>query len=316
LGITDAAGELSAFFCDRDGYRARHGSRIVPLLIKRGQAAQRAGDTVGAAADFNRALAYSPKDPVLLKIITGLRRGKARKKALTVGLLVLVGSAFLGAAGVSIGRMASHEQQATSTRLSAKAATGSAVAHSADQPTPAPAACVRPAPPALPPPRAERAKRGEPLPAAYKDVLFKVRPQGALVSIDGGPLEAPPFGQTKRLAVGPHTFRAEVPKSRCCKALTKFEEIRPDDGSGRPQEVVLSLEFREAILSAPDAPSGATISCPLLGVSGPASQVLRIPMQASDVPISCDLDAPGLHRSAIPVTLRAGEPTNVPWPAP
>jgi hypothetical protein len=167
----------------------------------------------------------------------------------------------------------------------------------------------------MPTPRVDRARHGDPAPV-FRDILFKVRPQGALISIDGGPLEAPPFGQTKRLAVGSHTFRAEVPKSRCCKTLTKSEEVRPDDGSGSPQEVVLSLEFRDAILSAPDAPAGARISCPLLGLSGPAFQVFRIPVQAADVPVSCDLDAPGLHRSAIPVTLRPGESTTVPWPAP
>jgi eukaryotic-like serine/threonine-protein kinase len=316
LEVTDAVSELSAFFGDHDGYRARHASTLVPRLIKRGEAAQKAGDPVGAADDFNRALAYAPQDPALIKIIAGMRRGRARKKVLAVALLVLVGSAFLGAVGVGISRLVARRAPETvSTRSDLAAVTGSVVVRPAAPAPPTPLSSVPPVQPPLAVARTDRAKHGEPAPV-FKDVLFKVRPQGALLSIDGGSLEAPPFGQTKRLAVGLHTFRAEVPKSRCCKTLTKTEEIRPDDGSGRPQEVVLSLEFRDAMLLAPDAPPGATISCPLLGVSGPASQVFRIPMQAADVPVSCDLDAPGLHRSAIPVTLRPGESTNVPWPAP
>jgi serine/threonine-protein kinase len=315
LQMTEPAAELSAFFGDRDGYRARHASRLVPLLVKRGEAAQKAGDMVGAAADFNRALAYAPRDPALIKIIAGLRRGRAQKKALAVGLVVLVGSALVGAAGVGISRIVQRPLDTGSAKRIVAAVPGSAVVRAAHTAPPAPPESVRPGPPPLPIARTDRTRHGDPAPA-YKDVLFKVRPQGALISIDGGSLEAPPFGQTKRLTVGFHTFRAEVPKSRCCKTLTKSEEIRPDDGSGRPQEVVLSLEFRDATLSAPDAPPGTTISCPLLGVSGPAVQVFRIPVQAADVPVTCDLDAPGLHRSAIPVTLRPGESTTVPWPAP
>jgi len=316
LAITDSAAELSAFFADHDGYRARHASRLVPLLIKRGETAQKAGDMVGAAADFNRALAYAPRDPALLKLVAALRRGNARRKALIVGVAVMCGSALIGAAAVTISRMAKRPFFQVSARPGAALAAGTVATR---PPEPAPTAAIAsvhlasPAPPSIA--RTDRPRHGETAPAS-RDVLFKVRPQGALVSIDNGPLEAPPFGQTKRLAVGAHTFRAEVPKSRCCKPLSKSDEIRPDDGSGRPQEVVLSLEFRDAILSAPDGPPGATISCPLLGVSGPAFQVFRIPMQATDVRISCDLDAPGLHRSAIPVTLRPGESTTVPWPAP
>ena len=61
--------------------------------------------------------------------------------------------------------------------------------------------------------------------------------QGAVVSIDGAPPENL-FLKTKRLAVGPHTFSAEVPgPSKCCEPLRLDEEIRPDDGSGAAQQV-------------------------------------------------------------------------------
>src|SRR6185295_4663366 len=88
LGFGDSAAELHAFFADPDGYRGAHKSRVVGALTRRGEQARKAGDRHGAAADFNRAVAYAPQDAQLLRLVSRLQRGRTTRRA-----LVLVSSA-------------------------------------------------------------------------------------------------------------------------------------------------------------------------------------------------------------------------------
>ena len=141
-------------------------------------------------------------------------------------------------------------------------------------------------------------------------------PKGALVSIDDGPPEQL-FLKTKKLSVGVHSFRAQVPApSNCCETLKREEEIKPDDGSGAPQQVSLSLPFRDATVSALGAPAGAVLRCPAPRIAGPASQVYSVKMTTLEQDIFCDLEAQGVPRRPSSITLRAGEKTVVPWSAP
>src|SRR5690606_14585178 len=63
-------------------------------------------DAVAAAADYNRALAYAPNDPSLLKVVASMQRSEARarlvRKAapLVVGALVLGSGAYLVASAI------------------------------------------------------------------------------------------------------------------------------------------------------------------------------------------------------------------------
>jgi hypothetical protein len=149
-----------------------------------------------------------------------------------------------------------------------------------------------------------------------RDVTFVIVPKGALVSIDDGPPEEL-FLKTKRLPVGVHAFRAEVPApSKCCEVLRHQEEIKPDDGSGTPQNVSLSLNFRDAMISAPGAPKGAVLRCPVPRIAGEASKVFSVKMTTLEQDFSCDLEAPGVSTRQSSITLRAGELTVVPWSGP
>src|SRR5207253_445152 len=102
LGFTDFEGELLAFFSDPEAYRAAHRERVVPALTRRGEQARKAGDRHGAAADFNRAVAYAPQDANLLRLIGRLQRGRATRRAL-VGLVA--GSASVGAVAFAVSRL-------------------------------------------------------------------------------------------------------------------------------------------------------------------------------------------------------------------
>ena len=310
LGFTDSATELRAFFADPDAYRGVHRERIVAALTRRGEQARRARDLHGAAADFNRALAYAPRDPMLIRLIGRLRRGRATRRALGV---VLAGSAAVGlvAFGVKLALPRGSKPVTSAATLEVRPALP--VVPSAE-PRPASSAFVTPSAVAAPRTTSDRSPRHVE-PVSQREVTFNIFPKGASVSIDDGPPEQL-FMKTKRLSVGPHMFRATVPNSKCCDPLERAEEIKADDGSGTAQRVSLSLNFRDAEISAPGAPAGAQLRCPLVRVAGPASERFSVKMTEPQEDVSCDLEAPGVSTRQSSITLKAGELIFVPWSAP
>jgi hypothetical protein len=122
--------------------------------------------------------------------------------------------------------------------------------------------------------------------------------------------------KVKKLAVGVHTFEAHVPDSSCCEPVRREEEIKPDDGSGAAQQISLSLHFRDAAVSAPDAPPGAQLSCPLLRIAGPAAGKFPVHMSSFEQDITCEIDVRGGSSQRSLVTLRAGELVAITWSGP
>ena len=315
LGIADSGGELKSFFADPEAYRASHRTRLVAALTRRGEQARKAGNLHAAAADFNRALVYAPQDPTLLKLIGRLRRGRATRRV----LFALVAGSAVAAVTVLAVSLGVRNALAPATTASATPAPSSLVA----APPSAEAVPVASARAALSAPvvaksAAERSPRHtDPIePAAPREVTFVINPKGALVSIDDGP-EEELFLKTKHLSVGAHTFRAKAPApSTCCDELRRTEDIKPDDGSGTPQKVSLSLHFRDAKVSAPGAPADAQLRCPVPRISGSAKQVFLVKMTTLEQDVSCELEAPGVSTRQSSITLRAGELTAVPWSLP
>jgi tRNA A-37 threonylcarbamoyl transferase component Bud32 len=104
LGITAPAGELAAWLDDTEAYAAAHASRMIDKLVSLGAEARKARNPIGAAGDYNRALAHAPDDPQLLRIVAGMNRTEARTRLLKragVALLLMVG---LGGVAFGIGR--------------------------------------------------------------------------------------------------------------------------------------------------------------------------------------------------------------------
>jgi hypothetical protein len=137
------------------------------------------------------------------------------------------------------------------------------------------------------------------------------------VSIDNGPFEERFMKEGTKVPVGPHMFHAQgPPRSKCCKELHQKEEIKPDDGSGKPQQISLSLQFNDAHIASTTAPEGAELRCPVLKIAGRASQLYAVPMSSSEQDVTCAIDIPGVPTRESSVTLRAGETTEVPWTSP
>lgn len=110
LGMGAPRVEIEAWLDDPEGWTADHGKRLIDRLCQLGAASRKRGDAVAAAADYNRALAYAPNDPSLLKVVASMQRAEARARLvrrvtpLVLGAVVLgsgayaVASAFKGAA--------------------------------------------------------------------------------------------------------------------------------------------------------------------------------------------------------------------------
>jgi serine/threonine-protein kinase len=320
LEFEDPAAELRAFFFDAETYRAEHASRIVPLLTRRGEKCRKLRDLPGAAADYNRALAYAPQDPTLLRLISRMQRGRAARGAMLTAFSVAAGAVAVGALATFVKSPMTAPKvvlPSQPSQTAASAAEAPSASQAANVPLPVLSGTPRPPP-------TDRQPRHPPEPgttpavpvAVQREVSFVVVPKSALVSIDDGPPEER-FMKGTKLSVGSHVFHAQgPPRSKCCKELNQKEEIKPDDGSGIPQQISLSLKFHDARISSTTAPEGAELRCPVLKIAGRASQVYAVPMSSSEQDVTCVIDIAGVSRRESSVTLRAGETTEVPWTSP
>ena len=104
LGVAAPRTELESYFDDPEGWSAEHEKRLTGTLCNLGGDARKRGDAVAAAADYNRALAYAPNDPQLLRIVASMHRAEARMRLLRrVGPLVL-GTLALGTGAFFVAR--------------------------------------------------------------------------------------------------------------------------------------------------------------------------------------------------------------------
>ena len=104
LGVAAPRTELESYFDDPDGWSAEHEKRLTAKLCALGGDARKRGDAVAAAADYNRALAYAPNDPQLLRIVASMHRAEARMRFVRrTGPLVL-GTVALGLGAFFVAR--------------------------------------------------------------------------------------------------------------------------------------------------------------------------------------------------------------------
>jgi serine/threonine protein kinase len=99
LGFTAPLRELASWLDDPVAYEPAYKARIVERLCASGDEARRRRDALGAASDYNRALAYAPDDPHLMRIVAGLYRAEARARDMRRGAYVLATIATVGVAG-------------------------------------------------------------------------------------------------------------------------------------------------------------------------------------------------------------------------
>lgn len=311
LQFTSSLDEVARFLKDPAGYEQLVVQRVVPRLIEAGEHARSQRRIAEAAAHFNRALAYSPRDPELLARVSGLERRKlwyaGARWALAAGCVAL--AAFL-----------------VVTQVSAYwASVNPRLVNSEVRPEPAPVPAKR-EPPAPPPPEEEPpVKQATRLPKLLPRLGVKpvtpgpprqviVRITGAMggsLKIDGQPKEW--FGAEHQLDPGEHVFEFIPPDDSCCVPQTRRVLIKEGEGV---QQVVGHLAFRDATLASSDA-SGLDVRCPTLFAGSLRTPgELGIPMARASVSGSCTVTPPG--EGSVPVkkvvTLRAGQTTQLSWP--
>ncbi|CAN5314168.1 hypothetical protein BH09MYX1_BH09MYX1_15490 [soil metagenome] len=82
LGVEDSRRELRNYLRSSETSVAAHEKRTVEKLVALGAAARKDQRAIDAAADYNRALAYAPTDPALMKIVGGMHKAEARARLL------------------------------------------------------------------------------------------------------------------------------------------------------------------------------------------------------------------------------------------
>lgn len=104
LGISSPRSALEAYFHAPEAWTKDYEEHIATKLCDLGAELRKRGDAVAAAADYNRALAYSPNDPQLLRIVSGMHRAEARWRFIRRGGPLLFGVIALGASAFFVAR--------------------------------------------------------------------------------------------------------------------------------------------------------------------------------------------------------------------
>ena len=328
LGVSDPKAEILAYFADPRGYGGAHLARLVPRLLARGEAARKAGDVPGAAADFNRALALAPSDLAILKRIGRMTSSAGRRLLLKRGAMILGGSALLGILAFGVAR----GLRARNARLDAEAAaSAAAVAAGASSATPTISAephaersstpSASPSAPATVRPTlrllSPMPPSAAPVPAGDRSVRFVLNPPGAKLTVDGR--EVNWFSTTVALAPGPHAVGAFMANSKCCKAIDGSSVTvapAPPDNPGAIQTIALSLEVLPASVTLGGAPANGQYLCAGINVSGFAGSTQKVklpePMWGGKCQFTASAERPPRLAN---VTLKAGEFNVIPWPA-
>lgn len=315
LGIEDGAAEIYRFLADPEGYVKSAEPPLVQALIARAQTAQREGRAADAAADLNRAVAYRPDDPELLKMVAGLARGQWRRKALQRGSWVaaaLLGAGVAAFLGTRTLRSASPNLPPPTASIlpepsSLPIASMPAPTDSAPQPDTSEVPSA-PTPPRLIIPR-NHAHAG----AKDREIWITANAKKALVSIDGSaPMELGLAGIRQKLSVGTHQLRFTGAKvNPCCEPLTQSVKVEPDDGKG-PQKVYVQLRLKDGRLTLSGAPPEGRLSCPSrANLAGDGTVMVKMSRPAEV--LDCRLIGNGLNRSET-VVLSAGGEYVVRWP--
>jgi serine/threonine-protein kinase len=326
LGIADPRAEVVAYFADPAAYTAAHPGRLTPRVVARGEAARKAGDVPGAAADFNRALALSPTDLAILKRLSSLNQAAGRRLLLRRAAAILAGSAVLGLAAFQIARALKPGpiRHDAAGPQETSAPEGSSPRFASDGPAPSGEASAAPLTPTPAP--VETTSRRTRIPASptftpapppatpgTRTVVFNLSPKGAKLTVDGA---LRPWLGGVSLPVGTHTVVVSPNVQRCCKKLSQTVTVEPAP-AGQPdlvQKISLAMEINPATVTLAGAPPNGQLSCPELALTCFAGSQKLVRLNDATWTGSCTFAAPDKPARSARVTINAGENNAVPWP--
>ncbi len=218
LDVTTPRAELEAWADDPDGYAARHQKRMIACLCERAAQARRRGDAISAAADYNRALAYAPHDPALLRIVGSMHRAEQRRRLLARVAPLCAGALGMGAVAFVVTRaLHSHERHDPPPPASASAS--ASAAPSALPPLASASASARPpasvSAPILPT-NVVKTQPAQTKPQTRTITFTEVHPSGGgggvFVSVDNEIAKKIGRGSTVEVDTKPHTLVFSCPE--------------------------------------------------------------------------------------------------------
>ena len=315
FGISDMRAEIYAYLSDPSAYVEAFTPRLVETLVARAEKAKAAGDNQGAAADLNRAVAYAPNDPELLKQVMSLARGARRRHALErLKKAAAVVGVFCVLAVVTFFAARSLRTRAGPVVIS-DLPTVSAVPERSATPAPKLSATAR-VPEAVPSATASAVLHLPRLPIPpptklsdkIRPVIITASPTTALVAIDDGSPEPVNLGLRRSLNVGKHRFVFSMPKDNpCCTSRAYFVDVLEDASSGAPQKVHGIVKYNNAQLSFVGGPPDATLTCSDIGAKLSTGSSTSVQMSDMDKYVSCWIDGTGIIASPKQVSLQAGK---------
>lgn len=104
LGFGPGRGALEAWLDEPDVWAEAHQKRMITRLCDLGAEARKRGDALAAAADYNRALAYAPGDPTLLRIVASMHRAEERRRLLRKIAPLVVAALLMGGTAYGVAR--------------------------------------------------------------------------------------------------------------------------------------------------------------------------------------------------------------------
>jgi len=333
LGITDGRKEIALYFSDPEVYRAALTTRLVPVLVARGEALRRAKNISDAASDFNRAHALAPDDVAILRRITQLGTSSSgarapRRVAVVAALCVGLGGAAYG--GARFWRASNAELAPTPEGARAESSADSfpwsrnpvlAKPHLSDSSTalsskgvPSTETARASAEPDLPVKPGASGTASAAVAAGERRVRFSVQPRGAALEVDGGPIDHAQ-SEPYLLKVGNHSAKitpaagdksCEAPAGPFSFTVQALKENEPD----KVQTISLSLKFKPARVKLA-APDGGQAVCGAFKLVGGSQEItMSRPVWEG----TCTFHLPGKDPKQGAVSIKAGEDNNVGWP--
>lgn len=244
MGVKEPDRELLDFVRDPRPIAAAWGERMKPILLARAIAARERGDVMGSAHDLNRALAYDPSDPKLVRAVTTLRTRERRMRGLRRGAPIALAALIVGGGTFGIVRYKTgHPVSPGGSTSIAPMPTKSASAAPSESPSVAnlkPDAAVAATtiavlttvPPTINTAAADAA-------STRRRVRFNIFPPGSY-SVDNGPPHDTFGDPVQELSVGEHTISI-TGRSGCCDPFTQKFRVEAGEGE-QPQPFKLVLK--------------------------------------------------------------------------
>ena len=239
--------ELEAWLDDPGAYEKDHARRMVDTLCALATEERKKGDVLGAAGDYNRALAHAPDDPNLLRIVAGMNRAEARTRMLRRASAVLALMLGLGGVAFFVGRaIRAHETPPAPTITAATLAPAAPPPPSTNPAgtATAPPATTTAAPSATAPPRVVPVNLGgiQPKPVE-RSVRLDVTPSmGVKVSVDGAGPQGVVTGDALKLDGKAHTLVFSC-EGNVCVSVTR--EVPAGD---KDDTVIVAVPIKPATL--------------------------------------------------------------------